>query len=119
MTAANEGCRLIGAILPRGVAPEVLRRLRDEKGIVRAAFAGARGLDQLLRFAPRSAGEETAVDVLRAIVPAERADEVFVFVFEAAGVDRPDGGIVFQHLLSGATPYDLPELPEESQGLRR
>jgi hypothetical protein len=114
MTRTTEDCRLIGAILPRGVAPEVLKRLREEKGIARAAVCGARGLDHLFRFAPREAGEETAVEVLRAVVPAGRADELFEFVFEIARVDRPDGGVVFQHALTGATAFQLPELPEET-----
>jgi hypothetical protein len=114
MTRATEDCRLIGAILPRGVAPGVLKRLREEKGIARAAVTGARGLDHLFQFAPRAAGEETAVEILRAVVPAGRADELFEFVFEIARVDRPDGGIMFQHALSGATRFELPDLADES-----
>lgn len=113
MAHADEDCRLIGAILPTGMASGIVKRLRDEKGIARATVAGARGLDHLLRFAPRAAGEEIPVEILRAVVPAARADELFVFVYESAGVDRPDGGIVFQHALSAATHFDLPDLPEE------
>ena len=113
MAYATEDCRLIGAILPRGVAQDVLRRLRAEKGIHRADVGAARGLDHLLQFAPQGMAEESAVEILRTVVPAGLADEVFEFVFEAAGVDRPDGGIVFQHALSGASPFPLPDLPEE------
>jgi hypothetical protein len=113
MPRADEDCRLIGAILPQGAAPGMLKRLREERGITRTAIAGARGLDHLFQFAPREAGEETAVEILHAVVPSARADEIFEFVFEAAQVDRPDGGIVFQHALAGATHFDLPALPDE------
>ena len=113
MADADEDCRLIGAVLPPGVASAVVKRLREEKGIARASVAGARGLDHLLRFAPRAAGEETPVEILRAVVPAARADELFRFVYESAGIDRPEGGIVFQHVLTAATHFDLPDLPEE------
>jgi hypothetical protein len=114
MTRADEDCRLIGAILPQGVAAEVLRRLHEEKGIDRACVGGARGLHHLLQFAPRETVEVVPVEVLNLVVPAARADELFEFLFEAAGVDHPDGGIVFQHALSGAMPFVLPDLPEES-----
>jgi hypothetical protein len=113
MPRADEDCRLIGAVLPRGVAASVLRRLREEKGIHRADVSGARGLVHLLQFAPHGTGEDIAVEILSAVVPAGRADELFEFVFEAARVDRPDGGIVYQHALSGASPFALPDLPEE------
>lgn len=114
MAHVEEDCRLIGAILPRGVAAEVVRRLREEKNIQRADVGGARGLDHLLQFAPHGTAEEIAVEILSAVVPADRAEEVFDFVFEAAGVDRPDGGIVFQHALSGASPFVLTEPPAET-----
>jgi hypothetical protein len=113
MTRADEECRLIGAILPQGVAGEVLRRLREEKGIDRACVGGARGLQNLLQFAPTETGDVVPVEILNVVVPAARADELFEFVFETARVDRPEGGIVFQHTLSGAMPFVLPELPEE------
>jgi len=114
MAHTDEDCRMIGAILPQGIAPDVLRRLREEKGIVRTCIAGARKLDHLLQFAPRATGEEIAVEILNAVVPAGRADELFEFVYVAARIDRPDGGIVFQHVLAGATHFDLPDIPEEN-----
>lgn len=114
MTRTPEECRLIGAILPHGVAAGVLRRLREEKGIHRADVTGGRGLDHLFQFAPPGAGDEIAVEILSAVVPAERADDVFEFIFDAAGVDRPEGGVVFQYALHGASPFVLPDLPEET-----
>jgi len=109
MARANEYSRLIGAVLPPGVAADVVQRLQEEKGINRATVSGARGLDHLVQFAPRGTDDAVAMEILNVVVPAARADEIFDFVFDAARIDRPDGGIVFQHALSGAMPFTLPE----------
>ncbi|MBI2970285.1 MAG: hypothetical protein HYY36_06040 [Gammaproteobacteria bacterium] len=109
----NSEHKLISCILPRGIALDVLRKLRHEKGIIEASVNTARGMGKLTPLAHRGIGEQTEKDILNVVVPAERSDELLESNYESAHIDRPHGGMIFMHALSGATPFVLPDLPEE------
>ncbi|WP_308874229.1 hypothetical protein [Thiothrix subterranea] len=38
---------------------------------------------------------------------------MFAYIYELAEINRPHGGLMYMHGLLAATPYTLPELPEE------
>lgn len=95
---------LIGALLPQGVAAEVLARLRDEKQLLESGLSGARALFRLEPFAAPGSEYPRAVEILNVVVPADRAAEIYQFVCEAARIDRPDGGLLW---LSAAVPGAL------------
>lgn len=105
--------KLITAILPTDVDTlRLLERLKVEVGIVAADLHFARGTGRLMR--ERSAAAEVAQrEILTAVVPAERADELFAWIYEAADIGRPHGGIIYLQSLGEATEYTLPDLPEE------
>lgn len=108
--------RLITCFLPIGVGIEVLERLKTECGILEASVGKARGMGHLTPVAHRRGlGSETEKEVLAAVVPDERADELFRFVFEAAKIDRPHGGIMFMSRLLQATRFELPEIEAASK----
>ena len=106
--------KLITAILPTDVdALRVLRRLKDEQGIPSANLNFARGVGRMTR--DRSVTSESSQrEILSVVVPEARGDELFAWLFEAADIDRPHGGIIYMQTLAEATEYTLPDLPEEA-----
>ena len=106
--------KLITAILPMDVdALRVLKRLKDEQGIVSANLNFARGMGRITR--DRSVASETSQrEILSVVVPAERCDALFAWLYEAADIDRPHGGIIYVQPLAEASEYTLPDVPEEA-----
>ena len=106
--------KLITCILPKGIAPDLLRSLKDELGIVTVNINSARGIGKITPLAYRGIGEQAEKEILTAVVPADQADDIFEFIFDEACIDRPHGGLMFMHKLVHATPFELPDLGEES-----
>ncbi len=104
----------ITAILPSGVALPLLKRLREEKGVLSTNVHRARGVGHLTRGLRGGFGQQAEKDVLNVVVESGRADEIFAFVFEGADMDRPHGGFLYQSRLVASTGYQLPDLPDES-----
>jgi hypothetical protein len=50
------------------------------------------------------------IDTLAIVVPAERADEIFSYIYHAAELDRPRGGIMYQHAVGPATQFTMPDI---------
>lgn len=107
-----EDQKLITCILPHGRALPVLEALKEELGVLTATMHHARGTGRMTPLAWRGVGEAAEKDVITVSVPGARADEVFAFIYERAGVNQPHGGILFQQPLWKSTAYQLPELPE-------
>lgn len=72
------------------------------------------GMGKLTPAAYRQLGNETQKEIVTVVVPADQADDLFRYVFHEAQIDRPHGGIMFMHALGRATPFTLPEVPEET-----
>lgn len=111
--ALQDSPKLITCILPKGKALPVLEALRAEQGIISANINNARGTGRITLRAFRTGYSETEKEVLRVVVPEERADELFEFIFDRAEIDRPHGGIMYQTALDIASTFELPDLPEE------
>lgn len=106
--------KLISCILPKGVAHGVLSSLRSELGVITAHINNARGVGKITPLAHRGLGGQSEKEILTVIVDDERADEVFEFIYVAAEVNRPHGGLMVQVPLQRATSFELPDLPAES-----
>ena len=52
------------------------------------------------------------------IVEAGRSEAIFSFVYDHAGVNQPRGGTMFMHSLARGTDYTLPDVSEETRGIR-
>lgn len=100
----DRNLKLIAAIIKHGKGVEVVDRLVQEKGIAECNVTSGRGRGAAHRG---NYGVWDEVDTIAAIVPAERADEIFEFIYEAGDVARPKGGIVFQHPITVSTRLDL------------
>lgn len=110
-TAAPQ--KLITCILPKGRALRVARILTKEHGLTAVDIHYARGNGRLTPLRYRGIGETSEKEVLTVAVPATQADATFELIYHLADINRPHGGLMYMHPLLMATPYTLPELPEE------
>ena len=91
-----------------------LKQFNEEKGVIAANINHARGTGRLSPLSYRGIGEETEKEILSVVVDADQADELFIYIFNIAEIDRPHGGVIFQTALTIATHYEIPtELPFE------
>jgi hypothetical protein len=99
--------KLIVCILPQGRGLGLVERLSLEMGIHSSNVSTGRG---------RGAGPIgnigvwDEIDTLAIVVPAERADEIFSYIYHAAELDRPRGGIMYQHAVGPATQFTMPDI---------
>ena len=89
----------------------MIKLLKQETGICTGNTNSSRGTGS-------SAGTSdfenwVEVDVLDVVVNADRADEIFNFIYEKAGIGEGNHGFIIQQNLARATKFSLPDLPEE------
>lgn len=115
----GEPCKMISAyIADDGSDLELLRALRQEKGVVNANSLACKGLSILAKAdaKPGKLPEPTLVRVVEILVPVADAEDVFDFVCRRAKIDRPGGGMVALSPAPFCTPYHLPEgVPDEKE----
>ena len=51
--------------------------------------------------------------LVQVVAKETEADAVFDYIYEKAGIGRPDGGIIWQVALAASTPFSLPEGVED------
>lgn len=108
--------KTITCFLPVGRAQGVLERLRKEKGIPSAFSYHARGTGLATRR-DKSHPEYVEREMITALVPFERADEIFRFVFFASGIDHAHAGMVLMTAAPHAEILCLSdEIPDEVLG---
>ena len=103
--------KLITSFLPNGTGVPIIKLLKQETGICTGNVSNSRGTGS-------SAGASdfdnwVEVDVLDVVVNADRADEIFSFIYEKAGIGEGNHGFMIQQSLVGSTKFSLPDLPEE------
>ena len=106
--------RFLTVIVPQGKGAALLRLL-NERGVDRASLGTARApLVATTKVVGISRTVHLSVekDILTAVVPGERAEEVFGLVHEAAEIADEPGGFMFMGRVSKASPFSLPtDLP--------
>lgn len=107
--------KLITSIIPKGAGREVLIGLRHEHGINTGNINMARGTGTYNPLSKRGVGEQTEKEMLTVVVPEEKADEIFAYIYHAARIGEPHHGIIFQSDLVCASPYVMPGNLEEEQ----
>lgn len=106
--------KAITCIVPKGKTKPVLEAL-SEKGVTRFCFAFARGFD--IHDPPKKNGmpAEVEKEILTVICKdSAEAEELFDFLYEKAKVNQLGGGLMTMSSLSGATPFLLPDLNNQS-----
>jgi hypothetical protein len=107
----NTNSKLITSFLPHGTGVPMIKLLKQETGICTGNINSSRGTGS-------SAGTSdfenwVEVDVLDVVVNADRADEIFNFIYEKAGIGEGNHGFMIQQSLIRSTKFSLPDLPEE------
>ena len=104
--------KTITCFCPAGRAQAVLDRLRKEKGVVSASAHHARGAGLATR---NTKGRLFFLEkeIVTALVPADRADEIFEFLYFAAGIDERHAGMVLMGGILCGELMTLPDLPDE------
>ena len=83
-----------------------------ELGVTSAQVHHARGIGKSSKRR-RGVSLFAEREVVQALVEAERADEVFEFVYAAAEIGRPHAGMLLMEHVAQGIPLELPDLPDE------
>lgn len=94
--------KLITCIVPNHITLGIIETLSKEKGIIMANKSNARGSSYTTHFA------WIEMEMLEVIIEADRADEIYAYLFDKVQIGSPNHGLIFQHALSTATHYTLP-----------
>lgn len=106
--------KLISAILPKGVALGVIRKLRKEKNINAVNMNYARGNGRLIPIIHKSGVVEHEKEILTVVVEEEHSEEIFEYIYILADINKPHGGLMYMHSLIQSSEYVLPDdLKEE------
>lgn len=98
--------KVITCFCPAGRGQRVLEELRNEMGINCAFVHHARGIgvgnvqEKKLFYIER--------EIITAQVPANRADEIFRFLYFAAGINEPHAGMIIMEKTIRSTPFVEP-----------
>ncbi len=98
--------------MPAGRGLDLIEQLR-ELGVTSAQVHHARGVGQSSKRR-RGVSLYAEREVVQALVAAARADEVFAFLYAAAGIGRPHAGMLFMEKVAHGIPLMLPDLPDET-----
>jgi len=98
------GYKLITCVMQEKLSLDIIKHLQNEKKILTANKYSARGSTFENVF------DAKQMDVLTVLVDADRAEEVFEYLYFEAQIDRLHGGMVFQEALGRSTEYSLPKL---------
>ncbi|MDP2829159.1 MAG: hypothetical protein Q8O37_11205 [Sulfuricellaceae bacterium] len=106
--------KLITCFLPAGGGKEVLDGLRKQKGMLSAYVHHARGAGVDARRASGKAPLYVEREVITVLAPAHQADDIFEYLYFAAGLDQPHAGmILMEKAIRGVACSLPPDLPEE------
>ena len=108
-----ERYKIIHGFMPTSRAHEVLLRLKKEKDIPSVFSHHARGGGISTRKG-RESFHYTEREIITLLVPEDRADEIFEFIYYAAGLNEPHAGLVLMEKAWMAAPMILPDdVPDE------
>lgn len=114
LTQTGEQQKVITCILPKGKAMPLVHLLIREHGLTAVDVHYARGVGRITPLRHRGIGETAEREILTVAVPVGEANALFADIYRVAKINRPHGGLMFMHALRTATPFRLPDLPEEA-----
>ena len=107
----NTNSKLITSFLPHGTGVSMINLLKQETGVCTGNVNSSRGTGSSAGASDFDSWVE--VDVLDVVVDANRADEIFNFIYEKAGIGEGNHGFITQQNLARSTKFSLPDLPVE------
>lgn len=104
----DEDIKRITCFLPKGEGVRLVELLHWEKDINSTNVHTGRGLRTVENVDDHGAWSEQ--DVLTVTIEAERADEIFEYIFFQGELNKPGGGFIYQTSLARASIYTLPSI---------
>jgi len=98
----NKKEKRITCFLPKGTGVKIVEMLQSEKNIVSTNVHSGRG--------QRTAETWKEQEILTVIVDADRAEEIFEYIYFQGKLNEPGGGFIFQSDLNRATSFELPDI---------
>ena len=98
----NKKEKRITCFLPKGTGVKMVEMLQSEKNIVSTNVHSGRG--------QRTAETWKEQEILTVIVDADRAEEIFEYIYFQGKLNQPGGGFIFQSDLNRATSFKLPDI---------
>ena len=98
----NKKEKHITCFLPKGTGVKMVEMLQSEKNIVSTNVHSGRG--------QRTAETWKEQEILTVIVDADRAEEIFEYIYFQGKLNEPGGGFIFQSDLNRATSFKLPDI---------
>lgn len=96
--------KMITCIVAGKIPMEVVKKLKEEKGIITANKTPARGTSSQSSFHMKE------MEILGVAVEEERADEIFEYLYHLLEIDQQGRGFLLQEDLGRMTEYTLPDL---------
>jgi len=106
----SENTKCITCFLPKGAGIKLVEMLHKEKNIDSSNVHTGRGLRTVENV--KDYGAWTEQDVLTVVVDADRAEEIFSFIFFQGELNKPAGGFIYQTSLTKASRYSLPSMED-------
>ena len=103
----------ITCVIPKRTSLEMVERLKNEHGVIRADKHYARGFGAATTRIQKGRPEPVEKDVLTVVVTAEEADTVFDLMYGLAEVDQPHGGFLYMGPVTAASNFALPDIEHE------
>jgi nitrogen regulatory protein PII len=110
----NQKHQLITCIFSKGIAMKVVEALKSDKGIIATNVNNARGVGKITPLAYRGIGGQSEKEIINIVVERHQADDIFEYIYHKADINRPHGGLMYMCQLQNATPFLLPDLPDEN-----
>ena len=98
----NKKEKRITCFLPKGTGVKMVEMLQSEKNIVSTNVHSGRG--------QRTSETWKEQEILTVIVDADRAEEIFEYIYFQGKLNEPGGGFIFQSDLNRATSFKLPDI---------
>ena len=106
----SKDIKCITCFLPKGAGIHLVEMLHKEKNIDSSNVYTGRGLRTVESVKDYGAWSEQ--DVLTVVVDAERADEIFSYIFFQGELNKPAGGFIYQTSLTKSSHYILPKMDD-------
>lgn len=87
--------KLITCIASEDKTQEAVLGLEKDYGIQAMVDYFARGFGRSTISAAEGLGQQTEKTIMTVLVKAEQVDEIFAYLYFAADLDRPHGGIIY------------------------
>ena len=109
--------KLITCLLAdNGTDKLLMQALRSEKQIIKASSISCRGIAALQEAKSKynQLPSPSLVKMVEVVVAEDRADELFDYIYEMAGINKKGHGTIFMRALLDTTLYKLPDdIPDE------